>query len=109
MELTLSKIQRHGEDDSTVLMSIEAEYGWKSEMYRDNIQITYNARKREAFITAKILNPGAGMIVERLYELIIGSQYASRTVKNPPLQILEVLAEKIHLAYDEEEVRRTLS
>lgn len=109
MELTLSKIQRHGEDDSTVLMSIEAEYGWKGEMYRDNIQLTYNGRKREAFITVKILNPGSGMIIERLYELIIGSHYASRTVKNPPLQILEVLAEKIHLTYNEEEIHRALS
>ncbi len=109
MELTLSKIQRHGEDDSTVQMSIEAEYGWKGEMYRDNVQITYNGKKREAFITTKILNPGAGMIIERLYELILGSQYASRSVKNPPLRIIEALAEKINLAYNEEEVHVMLS
>ncbi|HOD14373.1 MAG TPA: hypothetical protein PK307_02890 [Spirochaetota bacterium] len=109
MELTLSKIQRHGEDDSTVLMPIEAEYGWKGDMNRDNIQLAYNGRKREAFITVKILNPGSGMIIERLYELIIGSHYASRTVKTPPLQILEVLAEKIHLTYNEEEIHRALT
>jgi hypothetical protein len=109
MELILSKIQRHGEDDSMIHMSIEAEYGWKGEMYKDHIQLTYNGKKREAFITAKVLNPGAGMIVERMYELIAGTHYTSRTVKNPPLLIIEALAEKIYLKYNEEEVRRVLS
>ena len=109
MELTLIKIQRHGEDDSMVHMSIEAEYGWKGEMYRENIQLNYNGKKREAFITAKIMSPGGGMLVERMYDLICGTHYTSRTVKNPPLMILETLAEKIFLKYNEEEVRRVLS
>jgi hypothetical protein len=108
MELTLTKIQRHGEDESTIHMAIEAEYGWKGEMFKDNIQLTYNGKKREAFITAKILNPGAGMIVERMYELISGTHYTSRTIKNPPLLIIETLAEKIFLKFNEEEVRRVL-
>jgi hypothetical protein len=109
MELTLSKIQRHGEDDSMVHMSIEAEYGWKGDMYRDHIQITFNGKKREAFITAKILNPGGGMILERLYDLIAGTHYTARSVANPPLLIIEMLAEKIYMKYNEEEVHRVLS
>lgn len=92
-----------------MLLSIEADYGWKGEMYRDNIQVTYNGKKREAFIASKIVNPGSGMIIERLYELIFESNYASRTVKNPPLHIIEQLAEKINLAYNDEEVRRVLA
>lgn len=109
MEMTLSRLQRHGDDDSTIVMSIEAGYGWKGDMYKDNVQITYNGKKREAFITVKVANPGAGMISERLYELITNSHYSSRSVKNPPLHIIEVLAEKVGLSYNEEEVRRVLS
>jgi hypothetical protein len=109
MELTLNKIYLHGEENAMVHMSIEADYGWKGEMYKDLIQINYNGKKREAFITAKLMNPATGKILDRMIELITGSNYAGRTVKNPPRHIIEVLAEKIYLQYDEEEVRRVLS
>ena len=32
-------------------------------MFRDIIQINYNGKKREAFITARVLNPGAGAVM----------------------------------------------
>jgi hypothetical protein len=109
MELVLSKIYRHGEDNSMVHMSIEATYGWKGDMVTDIIQINYNGKKREAFIAAKLLNPGAGKVIEKMIEVIAGINYTARSVKNPPLLILEVLAEKILLQYDEQETRRILS
>ncbi|MBN2160443.1 MAG: hypothetical protein JW807_13700 [Spirochaetes bacterium] len=109
MELVLSKIYRHGEDNSMVHMSVEATYGWKGEMVKDTIQINYNGKKREAFITAKLLNPGVGLILEKMAEVITGVNYAGLSVTNPPLVILEVLAEKILLRYDERNVRRILS
>jgi hypothetical protein len=109
MELKLVKIYRHGEDDSMTHLSIEAAYGWQGVMYRDIIQINYNGKKREAYLTVKLLNPGAGAIAERLIDIITGIDYAANRVANPPLMILEVLAEKIYLKYDEDEVRQALS
>jgi hypothetical protein len=109
MELKLAKIYRHGEDNSMVHLSIEATYGWKGDMRTDIIQINYNGIKREAFITVKLVSPGVGTIVARLVEIITGVNYTARSVKNPPLMILELLAEKIFLQYDEAEVRQALA
>jgi type III secretion system FlhB-like substrate exporter len=109
MELELIKINRHGEDNSMVRMSLEAHYGWKDNMCRDIIQINYNGKKREAFITVKLLHPGAGKIADRIIETVTEIDFTARSVKNPPLLILETLAEKLSLRYNDQEARDALS
>ncbi len=109
MELKLIKINRLGEDNSMVRISLEADYGWKDEMHSDVIQITYNGKKREAFITVKLLHPGVGKIADRIIEIITEIDFAARSVKNPPLLILETLAEKLYLRYHEQDARDALS
>ncbi len=108
MELKLVKSYLHGEDNSMAHLSIEAAYGYRGVMCRDTIQINYNGKKREAFIAAKVLNPGAGTVIERMIEAITAVDYSSSRVKNPPLLILETLAERLNLKYDTEEAERTL-
>ena len=109
MELKLIKIYRHGEDNSMVHMSIEANYGWKDDMCKDIIQLNYNGKKREAFITVKLSNPGVGKIADRIIEIITGISYTARSVRNPPLMILEILAEKLYLQYNDQEALEALS
>jgi hypothetical protein len=108
MELKLVKIYRHGEDNSMAHLSIEAAYGYRGAMCRDIIQINYNGKKRETFMTAKVQNPGAGAVIERMIEAITAFDYTSAKVKNPPLMILEILAERLNLQYSEEEATRVL-
>jgi type III secretion system FlhB-like substrate exporter len=109
MELRLIKINRHGEDNALVRISLEADYGWKEDMCKDVIQINYNGKKREAFITVKLLNPGVGKIADRIIEIVTGIDFTARSVKNPPLLILETLAEKLYLHYNDREAREALS
>ncbi len=109
MELKLVKIYRHGEDNSMAHLSIEAAYGYHGAMYRDIIQINYNGKKREAFITARVLNPGAGAVIERMIEALTAVDCSSTRIANPPLRILETLAERLNLAYSREEAERALS
>ncbi|HOT44765.1 MAG TPA: hypothetical protein PLM53_07285 [Spirochaetota bacterium] len=108
MELKLVKMYRHGEDDSMAHLSIEASYGYGGKMCSDIIQINYNGKKREAFIAARVLNPGAGAVIERMIEAITTVDYAAPKVKNPPLLMLEVLAERLNLRYDSDEAARAL-
>jgi len=109
MELKLGKINRFGEDNSMVRMSLEADYGWKDDMHSDIIQITYNGKKREAFLTVKLLHPGVGKIADRIIEIVAEIDFTARSVKSPPLLMLETLAEKLYLRYDEHEARAALS
>jgi hypothetical protein len=106
MELKLLKIYRHGEDNSMVHLSIEAAYGYRGEMCKDIIQINYNGKKREAFITVKVLNPGAGAVIERILEALTTVDISSPRVKNPPLLMLETLAERLNLQYNIEEAKQ---
>jgi type III secretion system FlhB-like substrate exporter len=109
MELKLIKINRHGEDNSMVRMSLEADYGWKDDMYSDIIQLTYNQKKREAFITVKLSHPGVGKIADRIIEIVTEIDFTARSVKNPPLLMLETLAEKLYLKYNDREAREALA
>jgi len=109
MELRLIKINRHGDDNTMVRMSLEADYGWNGDMCRDLIQINYNGKKREAFITVKLLNPGVGKIADRIIEIVTGIDFTSRSVKSPPLTILEALTEKLNLQYNDRDAREALS
>lgn len=99
---------RHGGDDSMAHLPIEASYGYRGKMCSDTIQINYNGKKREAFIAASVLNPGAGAVIESMIEVIATVDYASPKVKNPPLLMLEVLAERLNLLYDSGEASRAL-
>lgn len=109
MELRLIKIKRHGDDNSMVRISLEADYGWKEDMCRDVIQINYNGKKREAFITVKLLHPGVGQIADRIIEIVTEVDLTARSVANPPLAILETLAEKLNLRYNDRDAREALS
>lgn len=109
MELKLAKIYRHGEDNAMVHISIEASYGYDGAMYKDVIQINYNGKKREAFITARLQNPGTGTVVERMIEAVTAVDYSSAGVKHPPLRILETLAERLSLRFDSDVVKQALS
>ena len=109
MELRLIKITKHGEDNALVRMFLEADYGWKDNMCRDIIQINYNGKKREAFITVKLLHPGVGKIADRIIEIVTEIDFTARSVKSPPLVILETLAEKLYLQYNDQEARDALS
>ncbi|OHD63036.1 MAG: hypothetical protein A2176_09460 [Spirochaetes bacterium RBG_13_51_14] len=109
MELRLTKIYRHGDNNAMVHLSVEANYGWQGDMCKDIIQINYNGKKREAFIAVKLSNQGAGKIVERMIEVITGVDFTARSVKNPLRLILETLAEKMNLRYDPSEVEEALS
>ncbi len=109
MELNLVKIYRHGEDSSMVHLSIEANYGYGETMYTDLVQINYNGKKREAFITVKVLNPGAGAIVARMTEAITSVNYSSPKVAVPAILILETLADRLNLHYSAGEVESALS
>ena len=108
MELKLVKIYRHGEDNSMVHFSIEAWYGYNEEMCKDVIQINYNGKKREAFITAKLHNRGAGAVVERIIEAVTSVDYSSPAVKNPPLMIVETLSELLNLRFNSDDANRVL-
>lgn len=108
MELKLVKIYRHGDDNSMAHLSIEADYGYRGKMCRDIIQINYNGKKREAFIAVKVQNPGAGAVIERIMEALASADFASSSVKNPPLVMLEILAERLNLQYSEEEAAGAL-
>ncbi len=55
-----------------------------------------------------MLNPGAGAVIESMIEVIATVDYASPKVKNPPLLMLEVLAERLNLLYDSGEASRAL-
>ena len=108
MELKLVKSYRHGEDDSMAHLSIEATYGYSGEMCRDIIQINYNGKKREAFIAVRVQNFGAGTVMERIIEAMTAVDFTSPQVKNPPILILEALAERLNLRYDRGEAEKTL-
>jgi hypothetical protein len=108
MELRLNKIYRLRDEKEIVHMAIEATYGWKGEMCRDLVQINYNGNKREAYLTVKMIKPGVGVVVECIIELVAGINYQGKSVKNPPLFIIEKLSEKLNLQYDPLEVDRQI-
>ncbi len=84
-------------------LSIEASYGYRGDMCRDIIQINYNGKKRETFITARVQNPGAGEVVQRIIEALTAVDFSSSRIKNPPLMIVETLAERLNLKYNSDE------
>ncbi len=108
MELTLIKVSRHGENNSAVHFSIEASYGWEGEMHREIIQLNYNGMRRELFVTVKVKNPGTGSIAERIINMLGEINYAARSVKNPPLLIIEKLAEHLTLEYNPADIDKVL-
>jgi hypothetical protein len=108
MELKLNKIYRVRDDNPLVHISIEATYGWQGKMHRDILQINYNEKKREAYLTVKMLNPGVGTVAARIIELVTGVDYQASTVKDPARFIIERLAEKLSLQYDPHEVESRL-
>lgn len=104
MEIKLIKVSRHGENNSVVHFSIQISYGWEGEMQTEIIQLNYNGLKRELFVTVKVKNTGTGSIAERVINVLGEINYASQSVKNPPLLIIEKLAEHLSLEYDAAEV-----
>jgi hypothetical protein len=108
MDLKIHKIYRHGEDNAMVYLAIETHYGYRGDMFRDILQINYNGKKRDAFITVKMRNPGIGLVIERIVEFINTMDLKADSVKNPPLEIIETLGEKLNLRYDRDMVMQAL-
>jgi len=109
MDLQLQKITRTADHPPTLRFSIEALYGWEGRTCRDLIQITYHPIKREAFLTVKIMNPGAGIIASRIIEVITAAGCFDSSIGSPPLKILETLADKLSLHYDRDLAEAELS
>ncbi|MFC1670838.1 hypothetical protein ACFL20_10640 [Spirochaetota bacterium] len=100
MDLKLKKIYSYGEDKSLLFISIEAVYGWENEMYGDIIKINYNMKKRDAYLTVKIKNPGIAVITEKIIELLTKINISDNSLKNPPLVIIERMGEILGMEYD---------
>ena len=108
MEFKLVKASRHGDNNSVAHFSIEVSYGWEGEMHQEILQLNFNELKRELFVTVKVKSPGIGSIAERVITVLGGVNFSAGSVSNPPLLIVEKLAEHLRLEYDPDEVDRLL-
>ena len=108
MNLKLKKIHSYGKDKSLLLISIEAVYGWDNKMYGDLIKINFNLKKREAYLTVKVKNPGIALVTERIIELLAKIHISDSTLKNPPLVMIERMGEILGMEYDPKMVIKEL-
>ncbi len=108
MELKLKKISQYGENGEMLQIAITVDYGYNGEMFSDLLRFTYNMRKREAYLTVRIHNPGVGSLVDQILSYITRIDFRSYSLKNPPLLVLQHLSDKFGLQYDEVKVARAL-
>lgn len=81
-------------------MSIKACYGWDGADCTDIIQVNYSGRSAEAYFTVKAVNPGIGLVLERIIR-IIKEAGPDRSQKAGYLKsAFDVLSDKLGLEYD---------
>ena len=102
------KINCYGDNCSNVYMAIKALYGWNGKQCGDIIKLNYNGLKREAFLTVKAINPGVGLVLERIIDLVKGINLHNTALDNPMKAIIEILVEKLELEYDSNIVQKVL-
>ncbi|MCP4131648.1 MAG: hypothetical protein GY754_11780 [bacterium] len=102
MNLKLKNIYPYGDDKTMLFVSIEAKYGWKGETCNDVIKINYNGKKREAFLTVKIENPGVGLLAERIIEVITTIDFKQDVTRNPVVIVIERLSDSLGMEYKRE-------
>ena len=108
MELKLRNIQYYGENNSRIVISIEARYGWGEENYAEIIKITYSTIKKTATITVKAKNPGVSLIVRKLIEVLKKIDFESDTIKNPAAIIITELHTELKMTFEEEMIDKTI-
>ena len=70
MNLKLKNIQFH-EASSSIIFTIEARYGYMGMMYGDLVKLNYFLHDKSPWISGKMLNPGIGLVIERIIEALL--------------------------------------
>jgi len=109
MILKLKNITRSESDKSKVTLSLEAYYGFEGREYGDIIRINLDVKKKTAYCTVRIKNPGAGFaasrIVEHLSKIIIDKYVGKKYLE----VVIETLTEKFGMESDPDNIASFLS
>jgi len=104
MDLTLKSLQHHGNDNNTFLIKVGISFAWDDDMINDSILVTYSKTKHDAQVTVRAQYRGISIVAARIIEVIADIDF--KTYGNPPMVIIEKLAENLHMSYNEEEIER---
>ncbi len=105
MELKLKTVHRNTDNPVMIFASIEAHYGYEGAMYDDILRINYHCEKKEAYLTITCLNPGIGMVAERVAQFISSVMNQPRTSVDPFVNLIESMGERLLLQYDPDSLR----
>ncbi len=108
MELKLRNVQYYGEDNSRIVLSVEAHYGWEENNYAEIIKISYSTIKNNPTITVKAKNPGITLIVRRIIEVINKIDFISDKIKNPAAILITELHSSLKMTFEEDMINKTM-
>jgi hypothetical protein len=109
MEFTLRNIYCYGEHDSNIFMSIGVLYGWSEAMHTDVIRLNYDGTKEQIFLTVKAKNPGMGIVIESIINLLKDINSRKDGSENKLELIIDILSQKLGMKYDHEKVEGTIA
>ena len=108
MDLKLKKISSHGRDNSVIILDIDAEYGFEQESFRDTVRIQYSSASEETYVTVKARNPGVGLVVARIIE-ILGEHRHTEASGSPVAEIVDLLVHKAGMFCEDEKIAEKYS
>lgn len=100
MRLKLLKINCRSEDISRVHMSIKARYNFEGEEFSDTIQLNYNGRSRDIYLTVKAVDPGIGLVIERVIDVVKDISTEGGEPAAHLKLVIDLLFEKLGMEYD---------
>ena len=99
MECSVRKVYCHDDENSRVYMSLEVRYGSGGEMLREIVSLNYNGWKRRVMLTVNAVNPGIGLVIERIIDIVRDIDFVNVS-GNPFEQIIVKFEKALDLKYD---------
>ena len=108
MRLKLLKINCRSEDISKVHISIKAQYNFEGEEFADVIQLNYKGRSREIYLTVKAVDPGIGLVIERIIDVVKDISAGDGGPEAHLKLVIDQLSEKLGMEHDSNTVAQVL-
>jgi len=104
MNLKLKKVHYYQHDETHIVITIEASFGYQNEQHTELVRLNFNSQKRDIHCSVKIQCPGIGPVIERIIFGLNSVDYASLSAREGAVKIIGSLHIMLGMEYDEQQI-----
>jgi hypothetical protein len=104
MNLKLKKVHYYQHDETHIVITIEASFGYQDKQHTELVRLNYNSQKRDIHCAVKIQSPGIGPVIERIIFGVNSVDYASLSAREGVIKIIDGLHIMLGMEYDGQQI-----